>query len=198
MKKMSRRLSVLCLVAAGASIAACGSSGEPAHEGALGQLALPLTTQGPSGVSYHLRHATFVIRPNTYYHGGEAGAGDGDNTVTVSSDDQPDAKSLTVSLEQGTYTVQLLPGWSFEKEGPNGAEPVVATLLSSATQWVWISPQSTSWAEYQFGIGDRAIWLNGKLNIDIAVYETPSQYYGGAGDTGVGGATTSVGGAPDF
>jgi len=116
----------------------------------------------------------------------------------VSSDDQPDAKSLTVSLEQGTHTVQLLPCWSFEKEGPSGPEPVVATLLSSANQWVWISPQSTSWAEYQFGIGDRAIWLNGKLNIDIAVYETPSQYYGGAGDAGVGGAATAAGGAPDF
>jgi hypothetical protein len=198
MKKMSRRLGVLCLVVAGASIAACGSSGEPKSDGTLGQLALPLTTQGPSGVAYRLRHATFVIRSNAYYYGDAAGAGNGDTAVTVNSDDQPDAQSISVSLEQGTYTVQLLPGWSFEKEGPNGPEPIVATLLSSANQWVWISPQSTSWAEYRFGIGDRAIWLNGKLNIDIAVYETPSQYYGGAGDTGVGGGATTAGGAPDF
>jgi len=198
MKKMSRRFSVLCLAAAGASIAACGSSAEPAREGALGQLALPLTTQGPSGVTYHLRHASFVIRSNSYYYEDSAGAGNSTGPVTVNSDDQPDAKSLSVSLEQGTYTVQLLPGWSFEKDGPNGPEAVVATLLSNANQWVWISPQSTSWAEYQFGIGDRAIWLNGKLNIDITVYETPSQYYGGAGDTGVGGATTAAGGASDF
>jgi hypothetical protein len=44
---------------------------------------------------------------------------------------------------------------------------------------------------YQFGIGDRAIWFNGELNIDIQVYEDPSELnpgYGGAsGLAGAGG-----------
>ena len=194
MKRISRRIGALWLLAAGFTIAACGSSPDPT-EGSAGRLALPLMTRGPSGVTYHLRHATFVITPNYYSYGEAAGAGNENSVVTVSSDDQPDAKSLTVSLEQGTYYLQLQPGWALEKDGPNGPEVVTATLLSGSAQWVWISAQSTSWAEYQFGIGDRAIWLNGKLNIDIVVYEDPSQYYGGGGgDTGVGGGDTAVAG----
>lgn len=44
-------------------------------------------------------------------------------------------------------------------------------LLSGETQWVWVSPHSTSWVNYQFGIGDRTVWFNGKLNVEIQVYE---------------------------
>jgi hypothetical protein len=198
MQKISRRMGTLFLIATGLAIAACGSSPE-ATEASTGQLALPLSTQGASGVTYRLRHATFVIRSSSLSYEAAAGAGNDAGLVTVNSDDQPDAQSLTVSLEQGSYDVQLLPGWTFEKDGPGGPEPVTATLLSGADQWVWVAPHSTSFAEYQFGLGDRAIWFNGKLNIDITVYETPSQYFGGAGDTGVGGGGgIGMGGAPSF
>ena len=55
-----------------------------------------------------------------------------------------------------------------------------ASLLSGASQWVYVSRQSTSFAQFNFGIGGKEIWLNGKLNIAIDVQETP----GGGGEGG--------------
>jgi hypothetical protein len=53
-----------------------------------------------------------------------------------------------------------------------------ATLLSSDLQWIYVQRQASTWAEFQFGIGDRSIWLNGQLNIDVQVYEDPDELYG--------------------
>ncbi|WP_438008610.1 hypothetical protein WME89_07830 [Sorangium sp. So ce321] len=121
--------------------------------------------------------------------GGDSG---GNTLLTISSEDEdPDASSITVDLERGSYYVSLLPGWYFEKIEGGVATPVEATLLSSSSFYVYVSPHSTTWAQYQFGIGDRALWLNGKLNIGVNVYEDPSDYYyygeGGAGGGGTGG-----------
>jgi hypothetical protein len=75
------------------------------------------------------------------------------------------------------------------------AEPVEAQLLSGESQWIWVSPHSTSWVSYQFGIGDYKMWFNGNVNINIQVYENPDQYYGGTlpYPPGTGGATAYPG-----
>lgn len=99
--------------------------------------------------------------------------------VVVNSEDQPDAESITVELEQGEYRARLLPGWSMEKSVNGAVEPVEAQLLSGDTQWIWVSRQATSWVSYQFGIGSHELWFNGNVNINIQVYENPGQYYGG-------------------
>jgi len=111
---------------------------------------------------------------------GSAGLGGNPGTVIVSSETDPDATNISVSLEEGYYYVNLTPGWHLEKVTPAGAEPVEATLLSGEYQWVYISRQSSSWAQFSFGIGSREIWLNGQLNIGFDVQETP----GGAGGAG--------------
>lgn len=88
-----------------------------------------------------------------------------------------------------------------EKGTASGAQAVEATLLSGVSQWVYVSRQSTSFAEYSFGIGGKEIWLNGKLNIGIDVQETPGGD-GGAGPLGEGGAGGEApvwsGGSRDF
>jgi hypothetical protein len=86
-----------------------------------------------------------------------------------------------------------LPGWRFEKVTPDGAEPVEATLLYGETQWVYVSRRSTSFAEFQFGLGGREIWLNGDLNIGVVLYEDPSEigYAGTGGGFPVGGSPTA-------
>ncbi|WP_437333557.1 hypothetical protein [Sorangium sp. So ce394] len=172
---------------------------------AFGSISLPLAAEAPSGAQYRLRNATFEIRSGYYYYYDEnAGVGvvtsgggaayPGNLVLTVNSEDEdPDASSILVDLEQGGYNVTLLPGWSFEKIEGGTATEVEATLLSSQTVYTYVSPQSTTWAQYQFGIGDRALWLNGKLNINIDVYEDPSEYYYGQGGTGgAGGVETST------
>lgn len=121
------------------------------------------------------------------------------DVVVVNSEDDPDADSINVELEQGEYLVQLLPGWSMEKSFEGSTETVEAQLLNGADQWLWISPHSTSWVSYQFGIGDRSLWFNGEASINIEVYENPSDYYGGVGGaTNVGGSTGAypAGGSP--
>jgi len=128
-----------------------------------------------------LRNATFVIRPQYYSDYEEAGSGGtSSGPISVSSETDPSAKNISVSIPEGYYYVQLGSGWSMEKVTSAGAQTVEATLLSGATQWVYVSRQSTSWAEYSFGIGGKEIWLNGKLNIGIDVQETPN----GAGGEG--------------
>jgi hypothetical protein len=109
--------------------------------------------------------------------------------VVVSSEDEPDADSINVELEQGDYLVQLLPGWSMEKSLDGSIETVEAQLLNGADQWLWVNPHSTSWVSYQFGIGDHSLWFNGEVSINIEVYETPDDYYGGGGGSSVGGST---------
>lgn len=187
-------------VLAGALTAACGSEGgggvpEVAEPGR-GTLQLPLVTQGASGTQYRLRDATFQITNyNTYYYpyaSGAGGEGGTSNTqsLTVSSEDDPDATSIALSVERGEYIVTLLPGWHMEKVDASGATEVEATLLTGDIQWVYISAHSSSWVEYEFGLGGRSLWFNGKLNIDIRVHEDPSELYGVAGqsnDDGYGG-----------
>jgi hypothetical protein len=174
------------------AMVACGAD-RPADEKAeVGSLSLPLATHGPSGQKYRLRDATFEIRnPYSYGSAGEGGASS--QQITVSSEDDPTADTINVSLEEGYYIITLQPGWQLRKVGNGGGgTDVEATLLSGESQWVYISPHSTSWAEFQFGLGDRELWLNGDLNIEIQVHEDPDDYYGGYG--GFGG-TDNVGGA---
>ncbi|WP_437984815.1 hypothetical protein [Sorangium sp. So ce117] len=191
------------VAAAGAVFAAllsgCGSQG--ADRGPdVGSISLPLAADAASGARYRLRDATFEISDGYYYYEDEntsamaVGGGYG-TVVTVSSEDEdPDASSILVDLEQGNYGVRLLPGWHFEKvEDGTVTDPnVEATLLSSQNVYVHVSPHSTSWVQYAFGIGSSELWLNGKVNLDINVYEDPDDYYGGQGgygtSVGVGGA----------
>jgi len=167
-----------------------GAGGAGESEKVFGQMELPLTTQGASGVKYRLRDATFTVQSQYYYYGsagsGSGGAGGYPAPVIVSSETDPDATNISLSLEEGYYYVNLSPGWHLEKVTPAGTEAVEATLLSGETQWVYISRQSSSWAEYSFGIGGREIWLNGQLNIGIDVQETPGGEGGAGGYAGVG------------
>jgi len=202
---MKRRAMGLGLVAglavlAGAAMVGCGSDGAGGGEveAGRGTLRLPLLTEGASGTRYRLRNATFeVIAYNYYYYPNSAGGegGSGSQNITVSSEDDPDATSIALSVERGDYYVRLLPGWHMEKLDADGATEVEATLLSSDTQWVYVSAHSSSWVEYEFGLGERKLWFNGQLNIEIRIHEDPREIYGYAGQPGVdGGAGAGAGG----
>jgi hypothetical protein len=70
-----------------------------------------------------------------------------------------------------------------------------AVLLSDSYQWLYVSPRSTSWATWQFGIGGRKLWFNGHVNINIETYEDPDEYYGTHGFAGSGGDDDGIAGA---
>ena len=181
-------------VIAGGILTGCNS--EPiSGEKEMGTLSLPLSTHGPSGTEYRLRDAVFQISSEYYYYDDYAEGGSGSNSshsYTVSSEDDPSASSISISVERGYYYVQLLPGWRMEKVEDGEGTTVEATLLTESTQWTFVDAHSSSWVEYQFGIGGREVWLNGNLNVDVQVYENPDEYYGGglagAGTGGFAGA----------
>jgi len=149
---------------------------------------------------YRLRDASFEINLEYWNNYGGESSGGSHGQTSVSSEDDPDASSISVSLERGYYTISLGSGWSMEQVDSNGvATTVEATLLSDPTTWTYVDPQSTTWVEYQFGTGDRTVWLNGDLNIGMRVYEDPDEYYGnigyGGAAPGFGGQSGSFGGA---
>jgi hypothetical protein len=199
-------------VFAGWALMGCADSGAGQNEvkGEVGKLAFPLITNGPSGAQYQLRNASFQIQSYRYYddygtggyYGTAIGRGGAYGTtapapIVVSSETNPSAPSIEVDLEEGDYRVTLLPGWSLESLVDGVATPVPEVqLISSEAQWVWVSPHSTSWVTYQFGIGDRSLWFNGKLNVDIRVYETPEDYYGPSYGGSAGGTWGPAGGMP--
>lgn len=200
---MKRRWFSLCgLLAFGVivsqSVTACASDHGGAAENEYGTIALPLGAYASSGTRYRLRNATFVIQdPYANGYGGEGG-GSSPDSIVVSSEDDPDADSINLNVEQGYYRIRLQSGWHMEKQEDDGSfSDVEAQLLSSTSQWVYVSPRSTSWAQFDFGIGDREVWFNGQLNIDINVYEDPDDYDGGSGGDGAGGIPGSCGAGGD-
>ncbi len=184
-----------CALLAVWTLTACGGSveksGDPEKNGTLD---LPLTSYGASGVQYRLRDAAFDLSSQSYYGGGGAGP----TGMTVYSETNPDAPSIEMELEQGSYQVHLNPGWHMERVENGIATPVDAQLLNGEWQWTYVSPHSTTWVSYQFGIGGRALWFNGKVNIGVEVFENPDQYYGygPGGAAGAAGASFVPGGAP--
>lgn len=199
MKRRTIGMGLLALLGFAATNLATACSNEGGAREESGTLSVPLSTQGPSGATYRLRDATFQIINQYYYYEAEGGAGEGGPSVTtVSSETNPDASAISVSLERGYYYVRLLPGWRMEKVEDGVATDVEATLLSGETQWAYVGAHSTSWVEYQFGLGERSLWFNGNLNLQIQVYEKPSDVYGGAGGVGGAGgeATSGAGGEP--
>jgi hypothetical protein len=185
--KMKRRMMGLTLLAGltlGLGAVAGCSNGNDSGEREMGKLALPLSTQGASGAEYRLRDAVFQISNQYGYYGSAGEGGASDQAFTVSSESDPTAKSIVVDTERGYYYVRLLPGWRLEKVEGETVTDVEATLLSDQAQWVYVGAHSTSFVEFGFGLGGRALWFNGKLNIDVNVYESPSEIYGYAGAGG--------------
>jgi hypothetical protein len=121
--------------------------------------------------------------------------------IVVSSDDNPDADSIQVDLAEGDYYIHLRPGWYLQSVVNGVAQTEDAVLLNGDYQWVYVYRHSTSWVSFQFGLGSQELWFNGKVNIQMAVYENPDQYYGGStgGASWAGGATwATVGGSANI
>src|SRR6478735_8219394 len=143
MNRTSRRVMTGLLLAAGVSaVALVGCSGSGGSDGQvkeMGEIALPLSTPAGGGVTYQLRHATFVIQNQYQYNPGygEAGAGGTANNgaIIVSSETNPDAANISVSLEEGYYNVTLQPGWTMEEVYSDGnRHKILTTLLSGESQ----------------------------------------------------------------
>lgn len=193
MKNFSRGFMGLARAALLVAAGGFGCSNESGQPGGVGQLALPLSTQGASGTEYRLRDAVFEIASFNYdpwYGTGGFGGGPAPKTIVVSSETDPSARTISVNVAEGQYLVTLRPGWRLEQVTASGATTVEATLLTEESTWVYVWRLTTTFAEFHLGLGERSIWLNGNLNIEVRVSETPPT------SGGVGGFSGGAGGYP--
>jgi hypothetical protein len=164
------------------ALGGCAAQSGPAESVELGNLGMSLRTFGSDGSTFRLRNAEFEVTSENYYwdyYGTSVDGGAGPATQVASSEDDLNASSINLSLEQGYYYVNLRPGWHMEKVAADGtATTVDAQLLNGNFQYLYVYPHGTSWVGYNFGIGSRSLWFNGEAQISITVYENPDDYYG--------------------
>ena len=168
---------------ASTSMPACNDSG--GQGGQTGQVQVALAAATSNG-TYRLRAGTFRIT--------------GPSQVSASTEDDLEARAITVALAAGEYLVALESGWFLERQPAGGGTfaPVTAQLTSQNPLPITIRGQATTNARFQFAAGDALIDLgSGELTVGIDVND--SHPVGGASGGGAGGSSpggSSAGGAP--
>ncbi len=133
-----------------ALLAACAS---PQSDGALGQLALGLTTQA-GGVRYRLSNAHFML--------------EGPSAREFAADDQDE---MALDLPAGAYRLTLLDGFQLVPLGDAGSAPVSARLLSENPAPVSIRAGETARVVFRFELagGQSADLGPGTLKVGIEI-----------------------------
>jgi hypothetical protein len=163
-------------------LAACQAPATNAPTTTLDQGALTLSLIGvsPRGDTYRLRNAIFDVSgcpdsSNGMYPGGLGGTGGSVNqlctAVSLSTEDAPDATTITQRVLPGSYTVSLRDGWRLERLAGMTWEPVqTVVLISPATQYVYVWDQSYVEVRYSFGVDGTLIdFQHGDIAITIDV-----------------------------
>lgn len=111
-----------------------GCSSEVPDE-AVGRVGLRLTAE-KNGVVYRLRGATFLVA--------------GPETHTLSTEEDPDATTISAEVAPGDYTITLQDGWYLERSTESGFEAVDAELLSENPLPVVIESSLVTNAVFRF------------------------------------------------
>ena len=156
----------------------CGDSERSAQEiSATGTLRLRLTGQSETGHTYRLRDADLEIT--------------GTSSVTLHSEDDPDAESLRHDLPAGAYEILLEDGWFLERQDDEGTfVPVEAVLMSENPTPFEIVAEETTKVQYSFLVGDEIVDLgDGTLEVTMSIEEEecfPGYVWSGDGDVAAG------------
>lgn len=174
-------LKATLVAALATTILACSGQAPPRQdvepEGPFGTLALNLTGRDSQGRQYRLREAEFDVAPYSYYYPGDPYYQQNINVITLSTETDPDAPTLSARLIPGTYTVTLSNRlWYLERLTEDGFEPVEkAVLLSQPTVYAYVYDRGTSDVYYSFGVdGDIIDFRHGNVRINIQV-QTPDE-----------------------
>jgi len=149
---------VAWLLAAG-SPASCGND-HPARGADTGTISLELVAQ-TAGATYHLRMASFAI----------AGPSPATTTTTVTTDSaDSEAKSLTVKLAAGHYTMMLADGWALYRGGGDaGAEVrVSASLVSPNPASFDVTTSMTTFVPFRFATDGLVITTGPTGTVEIS------------------------------
>ena len=150
------------LVAVGLLVLGCSSSSGSGE--AQGQMSVWLTATSTEGNVYRLRSASFRVSVVM-----------GPEVQTVSSDDvtEPPPESIDLSVDPGSYTVELLGGWALYRVEPGDDVLVEAELASPATVFVDVVSGGTAPVVYTFQTNGEVVQTGpGDIGISIDVEET--------------------------
>lgn len=133
------------------------------HDGATGQLVMPLLQPGTHGELFHLGNAIFDV---TDVHGAVT-------TVDGSGNDT----SVTLPLPPGLASVSLRDGWTLERSLDNGStyQPVSALLGSVNPASLRVLANQPAIVQFSFLIRD----TNGTLRVTMGVVPDPRELAGG-------------------
>jgi hypothetical protein len=115
--------------------------------------------------------------------------------LSVSTEDAPDATSITQRVLPGYYGISLRDGWRLEQLAGMGWEPVqTALLLTPAAQNVYVWDQSRVDVRYSFGVDGTLIdFQHGDIVITIDVRRPEeSGNVAGFGGAGLAGTTAAT------
>jgi hypothetical protein len=149
----------------------CSSAGDDKTESQVGTLNMPLVSQA-NGVTYRLRNAVFVVN--------------GPQAAVLSSEDDPNATTISAELESGDYSIDLQDGWTLERLDGTAFVQVDATLISPDPTTFHISANTPTGVTYQFSTNGVIVSIGkGTLNVGISVVQNSS---GCSSDAECGGA----------
>ena len=158
--------------------ATLGETPDPSLVGETGSLSMALTGFDDQGRQYWLRSAEFVIGPVD-----DSGSDDGASPpTTISTETDPLAESVSVSLLPGVYDVTLQGQYYLEYQTPQGVRRADnVTLLSNPTQRALVTANQGTQLLFRFAVDESG---RGELTIGIDV-ETRNDA-GAPADAGVG------------
>jgi hypothetical protein len=172
----SRHTRILGALTCALAIGACRNKPDVT----VGSVSLPLQAAAASGNIYQLRNATFLLVG-------------GASTVTLSSASSPDTATALVApnLPVGSYTAELLPGWTMVRVLAGApVQSVQAALLSANPTSFSVASMTDTTVGFAFEAqGDVVDTSQGNARIVITVTERD----GGAAD---GGSPTDAGTPP--
>ena len=158
MKNVHRWVSGVLVGLTCSSASACnGAGGVGVQASSTGRVQMALSAATSSGM-YRLRGGTFRFT--------------GASLATASTEDDPAASTITISLTAGDYLVELDSGWSLERQqATEGASiPVAAVLTSQNPLPITVRGQETTNARFQFRAGSVVIDLGpGQVSVGIDV-----------------------------
>lgn len=138
---------------------AVGCSQEATNQEEVGTLSMNLVATTATGDVFRLRGAQFAVSSGGF------------DAQVLTTEDDPDATSLSSELPAGDYSVELRDGWYLEKRVGASYQPVDAVLQSPVVVEVAVAEGVTTPVSYQFKAFGQQVAFGGTLEITTEVVE---------------------------
>jgi hypothetical protein len=157
-RKAYQLLCVLALAGTAGIVGCSVDSADSSEEASIGTVEMALSSSTATS-TYRLFNASFVI--------------DGPQSTVLSSSEDPTETVLSATLQTGSYTSRLQPGWVLQRNDAGLWVSLAATLVTAEPAAFQIQDGATTNLVYQFETDGTIITVGtGNLNVSINVTET--------------------------